>query len=92
MKKKENVFYDAITELFLSVDEYKEDVKRQTVSFVMSRAEFNAEDLFKIAGFLGTGTIGIECDTRNGGYCDTCSYEYGVMVWTATNVKFPEAI
>lgn len=72
----------------LRIEEYKEYPARAEVEFVLQRTEFNAEKLFKLSDLLGTGTIEIETETRYGGYCETCSYEYGVMVLTAKGVKF----
>lgn len=80
-------FKAKVNEIFGGVSEYKENAKAKTVFFVIDRIEFNAEKLFALSDLLGTGTIGIEAETRNGGYCETCSYEYGVMELTATGVE-----
>lgn len=81
------MFKEKIEEIFGAVSEYTERPSRKEVSFISDRTEFTAERLFALSDLLGTGTIGIEAETRNGGYCETCSYEYGVMVFTARGVE-----
>jgi hypothetical protein len=83
------MFREKIAEIFpYGVEGYKEYPARNEVVFELERAEFDAEKLFKLSDALGTGTIGIETETRYGGYCETCEYSYGVMVLTARGVKF----
>lgn len=83
------MFKEKIKEIFAyEVESYKEYPERNEVRFELRRTEFNAEKLFALSDALGTGTIGIETETRWDGYCDTCSCEYGVMVLTARGVKF----
>ena len=85
-------FKDKVTKLFPDVDEYKEVESdrwhdgKSVVTFVVRRADFTAEKLFELSDVLGTGTIEIKPEVRYGGYCSTCSYEYGVMEMTAVGV------
>jgi hypothetical protein len=83
-------FKEVVGEIFSGAECYRENSKRNEVTFEVQSAEFNAEKLFKLSDVLGTGTISIETETRQGGYCETCSYAYGVMVFTARGVKFNE--
>jgi len=80
------MFEEGIGKIFESVSCYKESGDK--VSFETDKVIFTAEKLFALSNLLGTGVIEIEAETRSGGYCDTCSYEYGVMVLTAGGVKF----
>lgn len=79
-------FKEKITQIFGGVSEYVERPDISEVSFVIDNVDFDAAKLFALSDLLGTGTIGIETETRNEGYCETCSYEYGVMVLTARGV------
>lgn len=79
-------FKDKVNSIFDTVEEYKEYPAKKTVTFTVTNIEFNAKKLMEISDLLGTGTILLESSTRNGGYCSTCSFEYGVMEFTATGV------
>lgn len=83
------MFKDRIRQIFgYGVEEYKETPNKGEIYFELARTEFTAEKLFALSDLLGTGTIGIEAGTRDGGYCPTCSFEYGVMEVTARGVDF----
>jgi hypothetical protein len=83
------MFKEKIKEIFgYEVEEYTEHPSRNEVTFELRRTEFDAEKLFALSDALGTGTIGIETQTRWEGNCDTCSYEYGVMILIVRGVKF----
>jgi hypothetical protein len=82
-------FKDKIHKIFGSgIENYREILDSNEIIFELNRTEFNAEKLFELSDALGTGTISIETDVRTSGYCDTCSYEYGVMILTVKEVKF----
>ena len=90
MRKKQFKYLQIIKDIFgeYELEEYEEDLKYKRLSFLLRRTEFNAEKLFKLSDFLETRVIKIDTETRNDGYCDTCSYEYGVMRLTIENVNF----
>lgn len=88
MKKSANIFEKKVYEIFSGIEEYTEDAKAKTVTLVIGSSGFNAEDLFALSDLLGTGFIRFYPETRSEGYCETCSYEYGVVVMEATKVKF----
>jgi hypothetical protein len=81
-------YKETVDKIFGYVEEYKESPEKGTVTFELRRTEFNAEKLFALSDLLGTGTIEIEADIRYEGYCETCSYEYGVMILNAVGVSF----
>lgn len=41
--------------------------------------------LKELSGFFGTEEIDVNAETRNGGYCETCAYEYSVDVINVIN-------
>ena len=79
-------FEKEVRKLLSGVDVYKERPDRGEVYIEIEGSEFTAEKLFKLSDLLGTGTISISTATRHGGYCETCDFEYAVMILTATGV------
>ncbi len=51
-------------------------------------AVVNYASLKKVAELFQTDKIDVEAETRNDGYCPTCSFEYSVNVLTIEDWKY----
>lgn len=68
------------------VESYRVDPVRNSIE-VETREGLTFAWLEEVAEMFGTKDINVTTETRNGGYCETCSYEYSVAILDVMNVK-----
>lgn len=71
-----------------SLDTYQENAEQGTVEIAVRYTDVNFDLLEKLAHLFNTRLINIGSETRNEGYCETCSYEYSVVTLFISGVKF----
>jgi hypothetical protein len=69
--------------------EYSEDELRKSVRITVSDVDF--AKLARLSRLFKTKDINFGSETRSGGYCETCSYTYGVVVIRIDGADFAAA-